>query len=257
VRFRSGKNIVDEMERNQKEFGITHFTFVDSNITLNKKQILEICDKIIKRKLNITWEGWTRANLITEELLMQMKSAGFVRMSIGIESANPEILKIIKKEVSHEDIKHAFKLCKKAGIETTCSVMLGLPGETKQTVYETINFVRSIPEIMFSNFSIANPYPGTEMLEMAKRGEFGMKLVEPDYTKWARYDMSPIMVNDLSPEDIVYLQKFGLVKIHLTLPRILFCLRLINFRTLLGVFLNSIFQIMRHFLKKSISKKQL
>lgn len=235
VRYRSPANVVDELERDYREFNIPHFTFADSNITLNRAQALGIAEEIIRRKLPITWEGWTRANLVDEELLRAMRDSGFNRISFGVESGDPEVLKIIKKEVPLEAMEKAFRLCNKLGIEVSCSVMLGLPGETRESINRTIEFVRKAP-ILFSNFSIAIPYPGTEMLEMAKRGEHGLRLLEPDYTKWTRYGAGPMAVNDLQPEDLVRLQKVGLLKIHLTPIRILTSLRIIKFSVLLPMF---------------------
>lgn len=237
VRYRSPDRIVDEIEKDYHKLKISHFTFIDSNVTLNREQALGISEQIIKRKLPVTWEGWTRANLIDEELLCKMKKAGFIRISFGIESGDPGILKIIKKEVSLEHMRNAFRLCKKLKLEVVASAMLGLPGETRSSVNKTIEFIRNTPEIMYSNFSIAIPYPGTEMLEMAKRGEHGMKLLEHDYTKWTRYGSpGPISVNDLSSEDLVSLQKIGLLKMHFTVRRIVTSAKILNFSVLLPVF---------------------
>ncbi|MFH1540805.1 MAG: radical SAM protein [Elusimicrobiota bacterium] len=241
VRFRSPENIADELESINRQLGISHFTFVDSNITLNRNQVIGICDQINKRKLSITWEGWTRANLIDEDLLKRMKESGFVRMSFGVESGDPEILKIIKKEVSLDSIKNAFRLCKKLKIEISCSAMLGLPGETRKSVNKTIEFIRNTPEILYSNFSIAIPYPGTELFDMAQKGKHGLNLIENDYTKWARYDNGPMSVNDLTPHDLVRLQKIGLLKIHLTPKRILASLKIIKPFTLFPIFIRLLF----------------
>jgi radical SAM superfamily enzyme YgiQ (UPF0313 family) len=138
VRFRSPKNIVDEMEREFKGLGISHFFFLDSNLTLSKPQIEGVCREILRRNLPITFEGWTRANLVSRELLSLMKQAGLIRMSYGIESGSPEILRIIRKEVAHEDMLNAFRITAELGIEPACSVMLGLPGETRASVEPTL-----------------------------------------------------------------------------------------------------------------------
>jgi radical SAM superfamily enzyme YgiQ (UPF0313 family) len=226
ARFRSGKNVVDEMEEAYRKHGIDHFIFVDSTLTLKRSQVEEICHEIIKRKLNkITWEGWTRANLIDEKLLRLMKRAGFIRISFGIESGDPRILKLIKKEVKLEDIRKAYKLVEKVGIEATCSVMIGHPGETRESIMKTIRFVRSIPQVKYSPLSITVPYPGTEVLDMAKKRRHGLKLHTEDYTKFSRYGNSVMSVNDLSPEDLIKFQKKGLLLINLTPRRIWYQLR--------------------------------
>lgn len=259
VRFRSPQNIVDEMEKWVKETGITHFFFMDSNLTLKRKQTEGVCDEILKRNLKITFEGWTRANLVDKEILSLMKNAGLIRISYGLESADPEILKIIHKEVAQEDMLEAFKITDELGIEPACSVMIGLPGETKASVEKTIHFVRNIPQILYSNFSIANPYPGTEMYSWALTGKHGIHLLIKDFSEYRRYDHSPISVNDLSPDDLVRLQKIGLLKIHFTPKRILAAVKMVGFIEVFPVFLKLIIEAFCSFLKsltRRINTKQ-
>ena len=240
VRFRSIEHVVDEIEKWVKELGVTHYFFMDSNLTLNRNQISGICERILNRKLKITFEGWTRANMVDKEILKLLKQAGLIRMSYGIESGDPRILKIIRKEVSHEDMLRAFKLTADLGIEPACSVMLGLPGDTRESVKRTIHFVKNIPQISYSNFSIANPYPGTEMYEWSKIGKFGLNLLIDDFSQYRRYDKSPISVNDLSPDDLVQLQRIGLFKMHLTPKRIWASVKMAGFWNLLPLFIRFI-----------------
>lgn len=253
VRFRSPQNIVDEMEKWATELGITHFFFMDSNLTLKRNQIEGVCYEIIKRNLKITFEGWTRANLVDKNILMLMKRAGLIRISYGLESGDPEILRIIRKEVSHGDMLNAFKITDELGIEPACSVMLGLPGETKASVERTINFVKSIPQILYSNFSIANPYPGTEMYDWALSGKHGIHLLINDFSEYRRYDYSPTEVNDLSQEDLVRLQKIGLLRIHLTPKRIWSAIKMVGFFELIPIFFN----LLKVTLKFLLSKRKL
>lgn len=236
VRFRSPEDVVDEMEKWHRELNISHFFFIDSNITLRRSQIEGICRELLKRRLKISWEGWTRANMIDRDLLKLMKEAGMIRISYGIESGDPEILKIIKKEVSHADMLNAFKITDEVGIEPACSLMIGLPGETRASAERTIEFVRNIPQILYSNLSIANPYPGTEMYNWALSGKHGLKLHIRDHSEYRRYDNSPISVNDLSQDDLVRLQKVGLLRIHFTPKRIMAAIKMLGFWNLLPAF---------------------
>ena len=252
VRFRSPKNIVDELEKWVKELGVSHFFFMDSNLTLKREQTTGVCGEIIRRGLKITFEGWTRANLVDREILTLLKKAGLIRISYGIESGDPEILKIIKKEVSREDMLNAFKLTDELGIEPACSVMLGLPGETRRSVEATIDFVKNIPQMLYSNFSIANPYPGTEMYGWAREGRHGMKLLITDDSQYRRYDSSPVSVNDLGPDDLVRLQKTGLLKMHLTPKRMIAAVKMLGISNLLPIF----FDLLRSALFRGAPKKQ-
>ncbi|OGW84154.1 MAG: hypothetical protein A2987_00360 [Omnitrophica bacterium RIFCSPLOWO2_01_FULL_45_10] len=243
VRFRSPKNIVDEMEKWVKELSTTHFFFMDSNLTLKRDHVEGLCREILDRKLKITFEGWTRANLVDKDILSLLKAAGLIRISYGIESGDPEILKIIRKEVSHADMLNAFKVTEDLGIEPACSVMLGLPGDTKKSIEKTISFVKSIPQILYSNFSIANPYPGTEMYEWALAGKHGVRLLIDDFSQYRRYDHSPISVNDLGPADLVRLQKIGLLRIHFTPKRMFAAMKMLGLSGLIPVFFNLVKEV--------------
>lgn len=246
MRFRSAKNIVDEIEFHYRTHGVRHFFFMDSNITLKKKHTVELCNEIIERKLPITFEGWTRANLLTEELMALLVKAGLVRMSCGVESGDPEILKIIKKDVPQEAVRNLFRWCTKYGVEAMCSAMLGNPGETKASVQKTIRFLDSIPDLLYTNFSIANPYPGTEMLMWAREGKYGLRLRYDELSKYTRYDDSPIEVNDLKAEDLVRYQALGLIKIHLKPRRFIAAIRMLGVASILPVFI----RMMRKVLSK-------
>ena len=245
VRFRSPGNIVDEIEKWSKDLSITHFFFMDSNLTLKREQVEGLCREILRRNLKITFEGWTRANLVDKDILALLKKAGLIRISYGIESGDPEVLKIIRKEVSREDMLKAFIFTDELGIEPACSVMLGLPGDTKASVERTIKFVKSIPQILYSNFSIANPYPGTVMYDWARTGKHGMRLLINNFSQYRRYDYSPVSVNDLSPEDLVRLQKIGLLRIHLTPKRILAAIKMLGIVEIIPVFFTFLKEALR------------
>lgn len=225
VRFRDPADIVDEMSQVLERFGISHFRFYDSTLTLNRRQIDGLCEEIIARKIKVTWEGWTRASLIDRQLIRLMKRSGFCRISFGVESANASILKNIKKEVSKEDVRAAIDMSAEEGLEVTCSLMIGNPGETRQTIIETIKFARSLNNIPYMPLSIATPYPGTEFYSMAKNGEFGLKLLTEDYSRYLRYDDAVIEVNGLGPRELLRLQRWGLLYIHSRPFRVWYLLR--------------------------------
>jgi radical SAM superfamily enzyme YgiQ (UPF0313 family) len=246
MRFRSPKNIVDEIEFHYKTHGVRHFFFMDSNITLKKRHTVELCEEIFKRDMSITFEGWTRANLIDDEMMALLAKAGLIRMSCGVESGSPEILKIIKKEVSIDAIRECFRLMGKHGVEPACSAMLGNPGETKATVQQTIEFLNSIPELIYTNFSISNPYPGTQMLLWAQTGQHGLRLRYDELSKYSRYDDSPIEVNDLTANDLVRYQALGLLKIHLKPKRFIAAIRMLGVRNLVPIFIKMSIKVIKN-----------
>lgn len=254
-RYRSPKNVVDEIEKRHKELQVSHFCFSDTSMTLNRNRIEGICHEIIERNLKITFEGSTRANLVDESLLKLMKSAGLIRISFGLESGDPEVLRIIRKGVSLEDVSKALEIADKLGIEIWVSAIIGLPGDTRESVNRTINFIKNRPQILYSTLGIANPYPGSEMYEWSLEGKYGFRLLINHASKYSRYDFSPVTVNDLSPEELVRLQKIGLLKIHFTPKRILAAIRITGFFEITKLFMNLLIIVFLKELLRKISRK--
>jgi len=215
IKKRSPKKVVEEMKDAVEKYDVEHFMFLDDTLTLDKNHILNICDEILKENLKITFEGSTRANLVDEELISKMKEAGLIRLSFGLESVDENIRKIMKKMVSLDSYIEANKLTNKYSIETLNSCMIGLPGESEDTVKKTLKFLRESKEIKQANISIAVPYPGTELYEMAKRGEYGLKLITGDFSKYRRYNASVMKVGDLTPEDLIDIQNEAFASIYL------------------------------------------
>jgi radical SAM superfamily enzyme YgiQ (UPF0313 family) len=223
TRFRSAANVVDEVQEFHDRHGITHFIFVDDTLTTRKDRILEMCRLLVERKLDITWEGWTHVNTVSQDLLIAMHEAGLRRLSFGIESGNAEVLHSLKKNSSLEKIRNAYAMAKKAGLETRGSVILGLPGDTKATVNETIDFVVGLRDCDHAYFNIAMPYPGTEIRAQALAGEMGTRLLTEDYSELRRQGQKVVMeVNDLDTETLLRLQRKAYLRFWLTPRRIVY-----------------------------------
>jgi len=219
TRYRDIIKVIDEMEEVVKKFNIDHFMICDDTLTLNVEKVSRMCKEIKRRNLKISFEGYTRANTITEALLLELKEAGLVRLSFGIETGNPKILKAIKKGVELEDLKTAYKLCKKVGIEARGSLMIGHPFETKETVQQSLDFVKTLDcDQMYVN--VTTPYPGSELYDLAKEGFGGLRLLTEDWKEYRRYGNAVMEMNDLSAEELVQLQK-SLYKRFYLRPRII------------------------------------
>jgi radical SAM superfamily enzyme YgiQ (UPF0313 family) len=215
VRRRSPELVVNEIKYIQKQYHINHFIFLDDTLTLYREHILKICELIIKDNINITFEGSTRANLIDEELIVKLREAGMVRVSFGLESVDENIRKTMGKEVPLESYIIANRLTNKHGIETLNSCMIGLPGETKDSIKKTLSFLRDSREIKQANISIAVPYPGTELYDMATNGTHGLKLMVSDFSKFRRYNIAVMKVGDLLPEALIRFQNDAFASIYL------------------------------------------
>ncbi|MFH1618897.1 MAG: radical SAM protein [bacterium] len=187
LRCRSAENIYAEMKMLSEKHGIKEISFYDDTFTVFHENINRLCDLLIAGKIDLTWSCFARVDTVTLPLLKKMKTAGCHQVMFGIESASPEILRNIGKNIEFKKNSNAVKLAKEAGITARCTFMFGNPGETEQTIDETIRYSLELdPDIALYN--ITTPYPGTAMFNWAK--ESGCLLHE----NWDDYDLSePVM----------------------------------------------------------------
>ncbi len=214
VRVRSPRSVVAEIKSVVQQFGIRHFGIVDDVLTLWREHIVEICDLLDREGLAITFEGSTRANQVDETLIARLAKSGLIRLSFGLETVDADMRKTMKKQVPLEHYVRANRICNELGVEALNSVMIGLPGETRDTVRATLQFLRSAREVKQANFAIAVPYPGTEFHEMAVSGTNGLELRTDDFSEYRRYGSAVTKVGDLAPEDLIDLQNEGFVSIY-------------------------------------------
>ncbi len=165
-RERAAKNVVDEVEETLK-FGYESIFFVDDCFTLNKKRVMKICDEILERGLDFHWECLSRADNMSVELAEKMKRAGCCRVFFGIESGNDEILKIIEKRFSTKQARTAVENVVSAGINAGAFFIIGYPGETNETILDTINFSTSLP-LDYLSYTLPYPILGTGLYEKVK-----------------------------------------------------------------------------------------
>jgi len=129
-------------------------------------------------------------------------------------SVDPEMRKTMKKQVPLDHYTRANRICNEQGVEALNSVMIGLPGETRETVRATLDFLGKAREVKQANFAIAVPYPGTEFHEMATKGEKDVQLMTDDFSEYRRYGSAVTRVGDLTPHDLIELQNEGFVSIY-------------------------------------------
>jgi radical SAM superfamily enzyme YgiQ (UPF0313 family) len=168
-RGQSADRVVDELAYLQDRFGVKEIAFYDDSFTLDKKRTHAIADKIISSGLKISWTCETRVNLVDRELLRHMKQAGCYAVAYGIESASPEILKTLHKDTTLQQVEEAILNSREAGLQVIGYFMLGSPGETPETIQQTIAFSKKL-KVDFAQFSVTTPFPGTELYDMYMRG---------------------------------------------------------------------------------------
>ncbi len=168
VRFRSAKNVVDEMEILYREYGARVFIFEDDTFTINRKRLKEIFSLIKERKLDISWECQTKVNVVDEELIKEMKEHGCTTISIGAESGNQDILDYINKRQTVEQIKEASKIIQDSGIILRPFFMIGYPVETEKTLQDTFNIIKELDSYTAHVYPII-PMPGSQIYQEVKK----------------------------------------------------------------------------------------
>ena len=163
-RSRSPMNVVDEVAK-CSELGIKEIYFVDDTFNIDRERALEICREIVKRKIRISWNVRARINLLTEELVDHLISAGCTRIQLGVETGSDEGLKVLGKGITTEDIRKAFRMLKKKNITTVAYFMIGCPHEkSRSDVLKTIDFACELdPD--YCLFGVLTPYPGTKLYD--------------------------------------------------------------------------------------------
>ncbi len=224
MRHRSVENIVQEIDEIVNNYKIKHLVFYDDTLGLNKKLTYELIAAIKREKLDFTFEGMTRVNIISRELLEKLKSIGLNRLSFGVESGNQRILDAAKKGITLEQIRKAYVLTSEFDIETRMSIVLGLPFETKKTIENTIKFMKSL-KCYQAYVNIGTPFPGTEYYDMAVKGYGGIKLLTNDWREFRRWGNAVIEVNDLTRADLIKYQKRALMSFYMTPKRIAYNLK--------------------------------
>ncbi len=160
--------VLDALEQAIARARVKMLQIKDDTFTTNKKRVLELCRGIRERKLKFLWSCDTRVDVLNEELLREMRLAGCQRLSLGVETGSPTILKNIDKKITVDKIVEAAEMAKKYGVQVRFFMMLGNRGETAQTFRETLDFLaRAKPhQYIFSCLSI---FPGTHDFKDAEK----------------------------------------------------------------------------------------
>jgi anaerobic magnesium-protoporphyrin IX monomethyl ester cyclase len=218
VRYHSARRVVTELEY-LANLNFRQINIADDLFTADQERCLAVCDEMIKKQLQINWTSFARVDTVSEALLVKMKAAGCTAVSFGIESANPDILKTVKKGITLQQVRHAVRMCRRAQIIPHASFILGLPGETPATIKESIDFAAHLQqEGLSSGFHILAPFPGTEVREKSK--ELGLRILTSD---WSKYDANRAvietaavnhhMLNEIALDwENKYIQYLGLIQ---------------------------------------------
>ena len=205
--FRGTENIIGELKEIKQKYGRIRVFFLDDCFTLIRSRIIEICERIIEENLEMNYWIDTRCDKVDEELLMLMKKAGFDFIVFGVESGNQNVLNRIRKNLKLEDIRKAFSLVNKLGIDSKCNMMMGHLDETEEEILDTINLAKELKATKSSFYKVI-PLPGSELYDICiQRGLIKGDDSEFETMAWYKY---PPVISKVSEERLEELQKFSI-----------------------------------------------
>lgn len=204
-RFRSVASIVEEL-KDVKNMGFKEVFFFDDLFNLSAERVINISNAMLENNLRFKWSFRGRVNHITDQMLKTAKKSGCERIHYGIETSDDTRLKRIKKNTNIEMIEKAVKLTHKHRIQTVGNFMIGLPGETKDDIYKTFQFMVKL-DLNFVEISVLMPYPNTELYkEGLKNG-----IIKSDFWKYFSEDpldriknFKPQVWTEILPQDELF-----------------------------------------------------
>lgn len=162
IRTHSARYLIEQIRHLYRYYQIRDIIFHDDNFMTDRKRLLELCQLLRQENLKLSWSCTGRIDMAEPELLKRMKEAGCWQIAYGIESGAQEILNFLKKDITLQQIRETISLTREAGIESRGYFMLGVPGETKETLRETINFLLDLPLDDF-HITFFAPHPGSKI----------------------------------------------------------------------------------------------
>ncbi len=220
IRKRSPENIVEELVLLKKKYNVEAFMFQDDTLTIDKGWVFNICDEIIRKKINLVWGCNTRANMVDKEMFLKMKEAGLRKVNMGIESSSQRILDdVYNKGITIEQIRNAVDVFRELDLKVQGYFMIGAPHETEKDIVNTIRFAKNL-DIEDATFSITTPLPYTYLYDMSKDSidrDFGSF----DYYKQPVYNGNVA----LPPSKLTFLKRRAFIEFYLSKKRILHTMR--------------------------------
>jgi len=194
-RMRSPEHVVREMKLLVDTYQVGHLVFYDACFGANRAHSVGICEKILEENIQVTWRVRMRADRVDAQLLALMRKAGCTTVAFGVETGTQRLLDVLEKNETIADIEQGFRLAKEAGLWTVGYFMFGVPGETRQDSYKTVEFAKRLdPD--WALFTHATPLPKTKLAEMARD-----HLLTKDWSNYKFSANSPVISYDGMSED--------------------------------------------------------
>ena len=166
LRFRSPRNMVDEIRTIRDRYGLIYFSIRDDTFTADRTRVIEFCRLLLEERLFILWNCQSRVSAVDEEMLLWMRRAGCDCIQYGVESGSPALLKTLGKRTTPEQAVQAAELTRRVGIRLSIYLITGMPGETEQELRETLSHLEAV-KADDGQVSPLAYYPGTRLFEEA------------------------------------------------------------------------------------------
>ncbi len=206
--------VADEIQHCVEDLGITGFRFYDETFTTSRQFVVDFCEELLRRDVRVDWNCFSRVDCIDEELVHLMKAAGCFQLKFGVESGTDKGLELTNKKITREQAVEAIRVTKKAGVETQVSIILGLPGETKKDMQETVRFAKKLnPDLI--GFNIFKPIPGSVLFkQLRKKDEILMTRWEDLSIKVPTY----VVKGEHTTESMQQMLRFAYYSYYLRVP---------------------------------------
>jgi len=249
-RFRSVDNIIAEIDYCIGRYGMKEFHIADDNFIAHRQRTIDFCKRVVDGNydLGFFFFNGLRADFVSPEILKALKSIGVFSVGYGVESGNQAILDRIKKGLTLDKLRYAFRISKEEGFKTWAFFIIGLPGDTPETIRDTIDFAKELdPD--FVKFLILKPYPGSEVFNELK----SLGLIENfNYTMYGVYTAPVHRLEEMTSAEILYWQKRAYREFYLRPKVILRHIMRIRSLTQLKVDIHSGVFIFKKMLTKSL-----
>jgi radical SAM superfamily enzyme YgiQ (UPF0313 family) len=197
-RVRSPKDVVDELEWCINKYGFKSFYFDDDTFNIGKSRIMALSHEIRDRGINLPWAVMARADTMDREMLAAMKEAGLYALKYGVESGSQKLVTEACKGLNLEKVRETINFTRELDVKYHLTFMFGLPGETWETVRETIRFALDMdPDSL--QFSIATPFPGSRFHEMMEEKDF---LLSNDFNEYDGSSRAVIRTENMTADEL-------------------------------------------------------
>jgi len=222
VRHRSLDRVVEEIELLRSSYGVDSYVFLDECVNASPRRARALARALVDRGLQAPWYGHARVDRFDEALARELQRSGCVGLNFGVESGSPRILAEMKKNATPEQAGAAVRAARRAGIVAVASLIIGMPGETKETVRDTLHWLLEY-QPQATGFSYAVPYPGCELYSLPLvqariRDRYGDKDAFFSALAESGTDRSTLNMTSLSDRELFRLRRWAMLRSSVTSP---------------------------------------